>query len=104
MRFGGWRWYARCPFNGRRCSTLVLPNGGHRFGSVKAWRLPYTSQNEDAIGRAHRRIAKAEARLERLSKYARYPTHAKLCRQIERAEDVLNFGLARTVERLMARR
>ena len=78
----------------------MLPNGGHRFASVKGWRLPYASQNEDAIGRAHRRIAKAEARLDRLSKYARYPTHAKLCDQIERAEEVLNMGLVNVLARL----
>ena len=103
MRFGGWRWYARCPFNGRRCTTLVMPNGGDQFASVKAWRLPYASQNEDRIGRAHRRIAKAEAKLERLSPYARIPTHQRLCRRIEQANDVLDYGLAAVVGRLMIR-
>jgi len=93
MRFGGWRWYARCPFSGRRCTTLVMPNGGHRFASVKAWRLPYASQNEDAFGRAHRRIAKANERLARMSKYARTPTRRRQWDRVWDGEKVLDYGL-----------
>lgn len=100
MRFGGWRWYARCPFSGRRCTTLVMPNGGHRFASVKAWRLPYASQNEDAFGRAHRRIAKANERLDRMSKYARKPTRQRQWDRIWDAEEVLDYGLALAWQRL----
>ena len=94
MRFGGYRWFARCPFTYRRCTTLVLPNGGNRFASVKAWRLSYGSQREDDFGRAHRRIAKAEARLARLSRYARRPTRERLWARIEDGESVLDDGLA----------
>lgn len=101
MRFGGWRWYAICPFTGRRCTTLVLPNGGHRFASVKAWRLPYGSQNEDAYGRAHRRIAKAEARLEGMSKYARRPTRERQWARIEDGNSVLDYGLVIACGRIM---
>ena len=93
MRFGGWRWYARCPFSGLRCTTLVMPNGGHRFASVKAWRLPYASQNEDAVSRAHRRIAKANERLDRMSKYARWPTVHRQWDRIDQANAVLDYGL-----------
>lgn len=100
MRFGGWRWYARCPVSGRRCTTLVLPNGGHRFASVKAWRLPYSSQNEDAYGRAHRRIAKANERLGRMSKYTRTPTRQRQWDTIWDAEAVLDDGLALVWQRL----
>lgn len=100
MKFGGWRWYARCPFSGRRCTTLVMPNGGHRFASVKAWRLPYASQNEDAFGRAHRRIAKANERLDRMSKYARKPTRQRQWDRIWDAEEVLDYGLALAWQRL----
>jgi hypothetical protein len=101
MRFGGHRWYARCPASGRRCTTLVLPNGGRRFASVKAWRLAYASQNEDIYGRAHRRIAKAEARLARMSKYARKPTRDKQWARLEHGERVLDFGLTRALARIM---
>lgn len=100
MRFGGFRWYALCPFSGQRCTTLVLPNGGNRFASVKGWRLPYSSQNEDAIGRAHRRIAKAEARLERMSKYARTASRERQWNKVIDAEEVLDHGLARVWLRL----
>jgi hypothetical protein len=100
LPLGGWRWYARCPFSDRRCTTLVLPNGGHRFASVKAWRLPYASQNEDAFGRAHRRIAKANARLDRMSKYARMPARQRQWDRIAEGEEVLNYGLALAWARL----
>lgn len=100
MRFGGWRWYARCPLDGRRCTTLVLPNGGHRFASVKAWRLPYSSQNEDAFGRAHRRISKANERLARMSKFTRTPTRQRQWDRVWEAEEVLDHGLTLARERL----
>ncbi|MBP7482059.1 MAG: hypothetical protein KA788_05935 [Lacunisphaera sp.] len=100
MRFGGWRWYARCPSSGRRCTTLVMPNGGHRFASVKAWRLPYASQNEDAFGRAHRRIAKANERLARMSRYARRPTRQRQRERLWEAEEVLDHGLTLAWQRL----
>jgi hypothetical protein len=103
MRFGGRRWYCICPDSGRRCTVLVLPNGGRHFASVKAWRLPYASQSEDAIGRAHRRIAKAERRLEGLSKYARIPTREKLWQRISDAEEVLDHGTMRLMARFLAR-
>lgn len=92
--------YAGCPLSGRRCTTLVMPNGGHRFASVKAWRLPYASQNEDVFGLAHRRVAKAEERLARLSKYARMPTRHRAWERIEEAEGVLDYGLASAWARL----
>jgi len=101
MRFGGWRWYARCPYSGRRCTTLVMPNGGKQFASVKAWRLPYASQNEDVFDRAHRRIAKANERLGRLSKYARKPTRQRHWDQIWAAEEVLDHGLTLAYARIM---
>jgi len=100
MRFGGWRLYAQCPMDGRRCTTLVLPNGGHRFASIKAWRLPYASQREDAFGRAHRRIAKANERLGKMSKYARTPTRQRQWDRICDAEDVLDQGLALAWQRV----
>jgi hypothetical protein len=100
MRFGGWRWFALCPLDGRRCTTLVLPSGGRRFASVRAYRLPYASQREDIFGRAHRRIAKATARLDRMSKYARRPTRQKQWDRITEAEAVLDHGLELALRRL----
>lgn len=94
MRFGGWRWYFVCPSTSRRCAVLVMPVGGDRFASVKAWGLAYQCQREDAFQRAHRRIAKAERRLDVLSRYARHPTREKLWRRVERAEAVLDYGVA----------
>ena len=103
MRFGGRRWYAICPRSGRRCTVLALPPGGRHFASVRAWRLPYASQGEDTIGRAHRRIAKAENRLERLSRYARTRTRERLWNRIVDADEALNYGTERLLARLMKR-
>lgn len=100
MPFGGWRWFALCPMTGRRCTALVLPSGGQRFASIPAWRLPYASQREDIFGRAHRRIAKATARLDRMSKYARRPTRQKQWDRIVEAEAVLDQGLELALRRL----
>jgi hypothetical protein len=100
MPFGGWRWFALCPVTGRRCTTLVLPIGGRRFASILAWRLPYASQREDIFGRAHRRIAKATARLDRMSKYARRPTRQRQWDRIVEAEAVLDQGLELALRRL----
>ena len=51
-RFGGGRWFAECPHNGRRVARLHLHNGGRRFLSRMAYRLGYRSQCEGPIGRA----------------------------------------------------
>ena len=83
--FGGERWYALCPRTGRRCTALVLPPGQTHFASVKGWKVPYGSQRECPIHRAHRAIEKAKARRKALSKYARKPTRERLLdREIER--------------------
>ena len=62
-RFGGWRWWWVCPAIWRRCAVLYLPNGGNRFLSRGAYRLAYRSQREDALGRAHLRLARIHKRL-----------------------------------------
>ena len=83
--FGGERWYALCPRTGRRCAALVLPPGQTHFASVKGWNVPYSSQRECPIPRAHRAIEKARVRRKALSKYARKPTRERLLdREIER--------------------
>ena len=54
-RFGGWRWWWRCPSTGRRAHKLFLPRGGWRFLSRPAYGLAYTSQRLDPIGKLHHR-------------------------------------------------
>jgi len=83
--FGGERWFALCPRTGSRCTALVLPPGQTHFASVKGWNVPYGSQRECPIHRAHRAIDKAKARRKALSKYTRKPTLQRLLdREIER--------------------
>ncbi len=38
-RFGGVRWYARCPVTGARAAVIYLPNGAARFASRSAYGL-----------------------------------------------------------------
>jgi hypothetical protein len=61
--FGGVRWWFQCPKTGRRCTTLLLPRGGHQFASRYAWGLGYASQREDAMARAQRQARKIAAAL-----------------------------------------
>jgi hypothetical protein len=78
LPYGGERWYALCPRTGRRCTVLVLPPGQVQFASVKGWNVPYSSQRECAIHRAHRAIDKAQRRLKGLSKFTRKSTRERL--------------------------
>lgn len=85
LPYGGERWYALCPRTGSRCAALVLPPGQTHFASVKGWNVPYSSQRECPIHRAHRAIEKAKARRKALSKYTRKPTRERLLdREIKR--------------------
>jgi len=54
-RFGGWRWWFRCPSTGRRAHKLFLPRGGECFLSRPAYRLAYASQRLDAMGKLQHR-------------------------------------------------
>ena len=62
-RFGGGRWFARCPHTGRTAANLYLPSGGHRFFSRHAYRMGYRSQCECPFGRATTRRHRLAARL-----------------------------------------
>ena len=100
-RFGGLRWWWRCPETDGRCAKLFLPNGGRRFLSRGAYGLAYASQSEDAIMRAHRRAARVHGRLgsdERLAcapapprpRGMRQRTYDGLLAQLGEAETALN--------------
>ena len=95
LPLGGERWYALCPKTGRRCAVLFLPPGTRQFASVKGWRIPYSSQRECEVHRAHRAINKARDRLKRLSKYARKPTKERLRGRIEAKHQVIDDELER---------
>ena len=62
-RFGGERWWWRCPDSGARAFKLFLPRGGRRFWSREAYGLGYACQRGTALDRAHRANEKAERRL-----------------------------------------
>jgi hypothetical protein len=109
-RFGGRRWWVICPATGRRVVNLCLPNGGRRFLSRAAYRLPYQSQRETVTGRAWRTIRKLERRLGNAPgtppdamekpKWMRWRTFDALRTKREAAEDALDADLLRCLERL----
>jgi hypothetical protein len=95
LPLGGERWYALCPKRGARCAMLILPPGATQFASVKGWRVPYSSQRECEVQRAHRAIDKAQDQLKRLSKYARKPTRDRLWSTIVTKHRVIDDELER---------
>lgn len=100
MRFGGERWYARCPSTGKRCTTLVLPPGRTHFASVSGWGVAYGSQRECEVNRAYRAINEAEARLKALSKYTRKPARSRLVSMITLKHMLIDEELDRLAGRL----
>ncbi|MFN3815158.1 hypothetical protein [Brevundimonas sp.] len=59
-RYGGRRFYFRCPRTGRRCELLCCVGG--EFASRQHHRLTYSSQSETPLDRLQRAKDKAEAR------------------------------------------
>lgn len=61
MRFGGHRYYARCPLSDRRCE--VLPIVGGVIACRQVHRLTYATQSEDWLGRLGSRANRLEKML-----------------------------------------
>lgn len=58
-RYGGHRFYFRCPASGRRCEVLAWVDG--YFACRQHHRLTYASQSEGPLDRLGRRVRKVEA-------------------------------------------
>lgn len=113
--FGGRQWYLICPLSGRRASVLYRPRGMSAFACQKYWRrhCGYRSQFLTAYDRAHRNIARIEARLSPLNpkgeddgclyrpKGMRQRTFARQWAELDRNEEVLDEQLVRLAARLM---
>lgn len=67
--YGGYRYYFLCPLNGTRCEQLFFVDD--IFASRKAHRLTYSSQSEDALSRARRKVRKLQRVVEGDARYAR---------------------------------
>jgi hypothetical protein len=67
--YGGNRYYFLCPLIGVRCEQLFLVDG--IFASRKAHKLTYTSQSEDELSRARRKVRKLHRQVEGDFRYAR---------------------------------
>lgn len=103
MRFGGVRWYALCPHNGKRCTTLVLRPDKPIFMGRMSTKLPNQSQREGIVGRAQIAGQKAQDRLKALSKYARTPTKQRLRRRMYESHAIVDEEIERVMG-LMGRR
>jgi hypothetical protein len=55
-RFGGRRWFCKCPSTGRKCTKLFLPNGADHWRSRNGFKLAYDVQREAPIDRLLRRL------------------------------------------------
>jgi hypothetical protein len=112
--FGGLRWWFLCPRSGRRVRKLYLPLGGRHFWSRRAYVLAYASQRGTAIDRAHRGQAKIKARLignldpddwdlPPKPKRMRWRTYQRYLDKFDAYENILDWGTANLVARLLAR-
>lgn len=66
-RYGGVRWWLRCPVTGRRATKLYKPPGAAKFAGRAALRLGYRSQREapwirplEQVHRIQRRLGQQE--------------------------------------------
>jgi hypothetical protein len=95
MRFGGFRYYARCPRTGRRC--LVLPVVGGVIACRQAHRLTYASQSMDRLDRTRELMERYEKRLN--EKPRRGWNRVKLTRKWIRASEDFERLCASEVKR-----
>ena len=77
MRYGGFRYYARCPQSGRRCEVLSIVRGV--VGCRQFHRLSYACQHRDPLTSCHRAIERFEARLFGARRKNRERQEARLC-------------------------
>lgn len=101
-RFGGRRFYFRCPHYHDRVLVLCFVHG--HFASRDYHRLAYRSQSEDGLGRAHRARSKAEARVLGTDGNPRPRGHnrERLLTRWEDAEERLDAEIAYSAARLFA--
>lgn len=67
--YGGYRCYFLCPLTGTRCEQLFLVDG--IFSSRQGHKLTFSSQSEDELSRARRKVRKLRKQVEGDARYAR---------------------------------
>lgn len=124
MRFGGARWWARCPACSRRCVGLFV--SGPRVACRRCFGLAYTSTRETEEWRAHRLVERYAKRIapdgnrSRFSAVESFPakpprmrwaTYDRILERVEpaqnRAAEAFTAGLQRfaaNAERALGRR
>src|SRR6516165_5050883 len=113
--FGGRQWFFVCPYLNRRCHVLWMPPGAGSFACRQRWgqQVAYASQFHDSIVRAHRGMARINARLCRIGrfnpdewdfppkpKWMRWRTYNRAEEKFDRYEAALNEGLMGAAIRL----
>lgn len=109
MRFGGVRWWWRCPFYGELTPYLYLPLGAVQFRSRRAYRLPYTSQRSSPMERARRKLRREcvklggttdlTAPLPDKPKWMRWATYDRKIAELEPLAERVDEDFARSVMR-----
>ena len=98
-RFGGTRWFARCPRTGRMVSKLYRPNGAQLFLARQAYRLAYLSQcDAPGLDRAYnqrQRLMKQKLKCEFHEcpvkpKWMRLKTYDVICQKLERLNYIVD--------------
>lgn len=112
MRFGGRRWYFRCPHLGLRCGRLHLPPGAFIFASRQAHGLAYRSQRATPRDRALDKAFKLRRRLGSEGgvgdpvpkpKWMRWPTYERRLEQILEADERCDEFLIMLAANLLGR-
>ena len=104
-----------CLPKNRRASVLWKPNGATRFCSRQTWgrQVAYQSQFNDVTNRAHAGKARIKARLiagldpdewdfPPKPKWMRWTTYNRYEARFDQYEEVLDYGCATLVAKLMA--
>jgi hypothetical protein len=113
--FGGRQWFFVCPYLNRRCHVLWMPPGARSFACRQRWgaQVAYASQFYDPIVRAHRGMARINARLCQIGrfnpnewdfppkpKWMRWRTYNRAQEKFDRYGAALNEGLMGAAIRL----
>jgi hypothetical protein len=116
--FGGRQWFFVCPYLNQRATVLWRPPGAHRFACRQRWgrQVAYASQFCSPIDRAHQGKARINQRLRAIGgfdpdewdlapkpKWMRWSTYNRAVEKFDRYEEILDYGAASALARLMAR-
>jgi hypothetical protein len=63
QKFGGRRWWMRCPVTGARARNLYMPLSADRFAGRKAWNIGYRVERLSRFDRPFEKLFRAQRKL-----------------------------------------